>query len=127
MSLRLYPPVQRSRTSFKDVKSVTVPNQCMTLAEIIKRFVRKESLPIGREGFYEDRMGDLEKLGNEDIVVQLERAADLKSKIKNAEARNAKADADKAAAAKVEADKLAERQSKLDALLASQLTPQVKE
>lgn len=86
-NLHLYPPVKVRGKSFKGVKVVSVPNQSMTLAEIIKRFKRRESLPVEKQGFYEDRMGDLEKMSREDITVQMERAADLKQKIKAAEKR----------------------------------------
>jgi len=85
--MHLYPTFKRTPQSFAGVKKVTVPMQSMTLREIIQRFIRKESLPIEKEGMYEDRMGDLEKLSREDITVQHDRAADLKDKIKKAEDR----------------------------------------
>lgn len=81
--LRLYPPVKVQGQSFEGAKVHTVPNQSMTLREILKRFVRREPLAINREGTYEERMGDLEKLANEDITVQLERAEELRRKIKD--------------------------------------------
>lgn len=65
--------------SFKKVKRVTLPNQCMSLREIIKRFVRHEALPVLQEGVYEDRFGDLEKLAKADITEQLEEADRLKN------------------------------------------------
>lgn len=96
---------------------MVVPDQSMGLKEIIKRFIRKESLPIQKQGFYEDRFGDLEKMANEDIVVQLERAKEIGDYLARAKAHMDKVEADKAAAAKIEADKAAERQRKLDELL----------
>lgn len=98
----------------------------MSLRDIIKRFIRKESLPINREGFYEDRFGDLEKLANEDVVVQLDRAREIGDWLKKVDERNKKLEAEKAAADKLVADKLAERQAKLDALLEQKLTDPVK-
>jgi len=60
-TLRLYPPVKVTGQSFKNVKRIVLPSQSMTLREIIKRFIRKESLPIEKDGIYEDRYEDLEK------------------------------------------------------------------
>jgi len=93
---------------FTKVKKVVVPMQSMTLREIIKRFMRKESLPVEKEGIYKDDMGDLEKIAREDITVQMERVENLKkglSKTKKAEAEKAEAKK-KAEAAKLEADRL---------------------
>lgn len=78
-NLRLYPPVKVVGQDFTGVKSVTVPHQSMTLKEIIKRFIRKESLPLEKQGFYSEKYGDLEKMQYEDITVQMERAEDLKA------------------------------------------------
>jgi len=69
--------------------------QSMSLREIIRRFIRKEALPIERQGIYEDRFEDLEKLGKQDITVQMERAEDLREKIDTAE-KKVKARAEKA-------------------------------
>lgn len=76
--LILYPKVQSKVIDFSKSKNVTVPNQSMSLQEIIRRFTRKESLPIEKEGTYEDRFGDLEKLSRQDITVRLERAGEIK-------------------------------------------------
>lgn len=80
-NLHLYVPKKTIGLSFKGVKKTVVPSQAMTLKEIIKRFIRHESLPVKKEGFYEDRMGDLEKMGNMDITEQLEIAGELKANI----------------------------------------------
>lgn len=50
----------------------------MSLAEIIKRFVRREPLPVAREGVYEERFGDLEKIARTDITEQMERVVELR-------------------------------------------------
>lgn len=105
--IRLYPEVVVSKQSFIGTKVCTLPDQSITLKEIIKRFLRKEALPISKEGLYEDRMGDLEKLANEDITVQMERAQELKATLKKAQKQkedhdnNLKAEAE----AKVKADR----------------------
>lgn len=93
-NLRLYPSVQVARQSFKGVKTVTVPNQSMSLKEILKRFVRKESLAVEHDGFYADNLGDIEKIRNEDIIVQQERAEELKASILKAQKREEKKKAD---------------------------------
>lgn len=81
MSLRLYPSVTCEAQCFKHVKIVTVPNQSMTLKDIIKRFIRKESLPIEHQGVYAEGLGDVEKMAREDITERHERAARLKRKL----------------------------------------------
>lgn len=70
--LILYPSRKVSGQKFKGCKVYTLPSQAMTLQEILRRFVRNESLPIAREGVYEDRFGDLEKLKTKDITEQME-------------------------------------------------------
>lgn len=77
----LYPTVKVTGKSFKAVKRVTVPNQSMSLKEILQRFVRRESLPISREVVYEERFGDLEKLSKEDIVIKMQKVEELKGQI----------------------------------------------
>jgi len=75
----LYPKPRASKKVIKWGKKVTVPNQAMSLAEIIRRFTRKEALPIEKEGLYEDRFGDIEALSREDITVRKERAEELRN------------------------------------------------
>lgn len=105
--VRLYPTVKVTGKSFIGVKRVTVPNQSMSLREIVQRFIRREPLPMSKEGLYEERFGDLEKLSKEDIVIQLARAKELKSQIAGFNDRQkAKADA-------VVAKDLADREASL--------------
>lgn len=85
--INLYPSAQRyKRKDQQWGKKQTVPNQSMSLQEIIKRFTRKEALPLEKEGVFEDRFGDLEKLSREDITVRHERARQLKDWAKRGEA-----------------------------------------
>lgn len=77
----LYPKVVVERQSFLGVKREVVPNQSMSLKEILRRFVKREALPVARQGMYEERFGDLEKLGKADITVQMERIEELKADI----------------------------------------------
>jgi len=63
---------QPKKYSFKKVQKVTVPNQSMTLREIIRRFTRKEPLAIEKQGFYETRFGDLDALQRMDITEKID-------------------------------------------------------
>lgn len=76
--LRLYPPVKVERKDFTKSKVIMVPNQSLTLRDIIQRFIRKESMPIGRDGIYNETLGDLEKIAREDITERHERADALR-------------------------------------------------
>lgn len=103
--IRLYRPVKVARQSFAGVKKCVVPNQSMSLKEILQRFVRREALPVARQGIYEERFGDLEKLSKADITEQLERVEEIKADIAAFELkyqqRKAKVKADMDAAARV--------------------------
>lgn len=85
--MRLYAPTRDASQSFAGVKRYTVPQQNMSLREIIKRFIRKESLPVEQNGVYYEGLGDLEKLAKADIFDRTERAKDLKDKIQSATER----------------------------------------
>lgn len=88
----LYPKIVVKGQSFKGVKVTVVPNQSMSLQQILKRFIKKESLPLSKEGFYEDRYDyDLEKVQTEDLVVKDEIMADVKADVKAKEARHKQA------------------------------------
>lgn len=92
--LHLYPEVKIIRQSSKGRKLRTVPNQSLSLREIIRRFIRRESLPVHMEGVYEERFGDLEKMSKADIVEQMETVESLKSSIDDFKKRRKKADDD---------------------------------
>lgn len=81
-TLKLYPEVKVTPgRDWKTVKRCTVPNQSLSLREIVQRFVRRESLPISQVGLYEERFGDLEKLSKADIVERLDKVEELKTQI----------------------------------------------
>lgn len=65
------PPVSAG-LSFKGSKKLTVPDQSMSLKEILQRFVRGESLPIDKGGEYHESEDDLEKLARMDLVDKAE-------------------------------------------------------
>lgn len=76
--------------------SLVVPNQSMSLQEILTRFTRHEELPVYHEGAYdEDGDEDLEKLANADLVDKEEYAAKLEE-VKQKYDRQEKAKAKKA-------------------------------
>lgn len=57
--------------------------QSLSLKEIVRRFVRRESLPLSHEGTYNDLYDyDLEKLAKEDMTVQDEVLSELREKVK---------------------------------------------
>lgn len=100
-NLILYRHVHVRGESFKTVKRSVIPKQSMSLREIVQRFIRRESLPALKEGFYDERFGDLEKMRNEDITQKYDRIDNLKATVK----RGKKAEADKLQKAKDDAAK----------------------
>lgn len=83
----LYPKVVVKAQDFKKSTVHTVPNQSMSLREILTRFTRREPLPVEKEGYYETRFGDIEKLKNLDPVEQQEESEKLKDLVKKGGAR----------------------------------------
>lgn len=59
-------------------KKIVVPNQSMSLQEILERFTRNEELPIGRDVEYHDSDDDLEKMSHMDLVDRAEYVDRLK-------------------------------------------------
>lgn len=49
---------------------LTVPRGCMSIAEMLRRYVRREALPAERRGIYVDVGYDLEKVAGMDRVEQ---------------------------------------------------------
>lgn len=56
---------------FKGEKLV-VPNQAISLQEILERFTRNEALPIGKEPVFHESEDDLEKISKADLVDKAE-------------------------------------------------------
>lgn len=111
------PEPQRPTVDWSKMEKLTVPDQSLSLQDIIDRFSRNEALPIGKQTSYNDEIEidsvfavDLEKLGKADIIEQMEHAEQWKqiSDVYKEEekARNAKKAAEKAKAQK-EAEKKA--------------------
>lgn len=85
-------------------KKLVVPNQALSLQEILERFTRGEPLEIGRgEGQYDDGPEDLEKLAHADLVDKAE-AAD---KFAETQRKYKKQEKDKQKAEKERLEKLA--------------------
>lgn len=78
----LYPVFEEKGLDLSKEPKVVVPNQSMTLRDIIKRFVKKESLPAQKEGIYHESEYDLEKLSKADLTEQHEVIEELKQKVK---------------------------------------------
>lgn len=92
--MRLYPTVVVPGQDFSKSPKVVVPMQCMTLREIIKRFLRKETLAVGHDGVYSEDHGDVEKLARRDISEIMDDGDKLRQKYSMYE-KLKKAEADK--------------------------------
>lgn len=60
-------------------KKLVVPNATMSLAEMLRRFVRREVLPVERKGTYVETDYDLEKIPHMDIVEREELLEEFKA------------------------------------------------
>lgn len=82
--MRLYKPVLVVGQSFVGEKVMTVPDQAMSIREILTRYVRRQPLPQTADGIYVEGLGDLEKMANEDMVDKRERIDSWKDKLSKA-------------------------------------------
>lgn len=64
--------------SYEGEIELTVPDQTMSLREILERFTRNEPLPIGKEVSYHESEDDLEKIQHMDLVDRAEYVEKLK-------------------------------------------------
>lgn len=71
-------PIPSIGISFKGVKDQVVPDQSLSLREILERFTRGESLPIHHEPSEGIQDVDLEKIRHADLVEQHEFIDSLK-------------------------------------------------
>lgn len=71
-------------------KKLVVPNQAMSLQEILMRFTRNEQLPIGKDLQYHESEDDLEKVLHMDLVDREEFVDKLKETQKFYKAQEAK-------------------------------------
>jgi len=121
--MKLYPTVIVEGKSFVGSKKYVVPMQALSLKEILRRFVRRESLPVSHEGTYDDRHEyDLEKLAHEDLIVKEEVLNEMKEKAQVLKARLDKEESEKKDAMKKAA--AAKRKELFDELKREYQTPQ---
>lgn len=91
----------------KAMDRATVPNQSLSLKQILTKFIKREALPVGRQGVYETKFGDLEKIMNADFVEREEFFKRMDSWIKDHESRlKDKEEKDRAKLVEEEAKKL---------------------
>lgn len=99
---RLYPSRPVVGQDLSREKIVTVPNQSMSILDILRRFTRKEALPIlDKEAFYVEGRGDLEKMNKQDLTYLHERYLDA---LRHHQGKVSKAKAEAEAKAKAEFD-----------------------
>lgn len=101
------PETRYAGLSFKDCKVLTVPNDALTIRQIIARFVRNQSLPVQKEGVYMDVGEDIEKIRKADFTEREEflarhgeKVKSMKKKLDEKEAFDKKAAEEKAEAAR---------------------------
>lgn len=78
-------PLVSQGISYKDVKKLTVPDDSLSLKDILERFVRGEPVSVGMEVNYDpeaenDDAEDIEKLRHMDLVDREEYINKLKAK-----------------------------------------------
>lgn len=103
------PRTRYAGVSFKGVQSLTLPNDALTIRQIIKRFIRNQSLPIEKEGAYLDIGEDVEKIRTADFTEReefLDRHKTKLNRIKK-DLEDKEAASKKAAEEKAEADRQA--------------------
>lgn len=83
-------------------KKIVVPNQAMSIHEILERFTRNEQLPIGKDVQYHESEDDLEKISHMDLVDRAEYVEKLQETQKLYQAQEAKKE--KAVKDKIAAD-----------------------
>jgi len=76
---------------FDGVKRLTLPDQAMSLAEMFRRFVRREPLPVEKAATYIETNYDLEKIAKLDRVEKDEILAVMREETKLAEHKVAQA------------------------------------
>lgn len=128
-------PVHKER-DWSKIEKKTVPDQSLSLQDILDRFTRKEALPIGKQTSYNDEIEldspfaiDLEKLAQADLldrrealdswneVVDKFKAQETeRQKAKDAAKAKAKAEADEARIQKEVSDRVAKQTSERSAV-----------
>lgn len=73
--IRLYPPTRKQEVCLLNDEVVVVPNQSMSLAQILQKFTKGERIDVSTKDTYYDDSGnaDLEKQYNDDLTEIQER------------------------------------------------------
>lgn len=97
-------------TDYSKVIDQVVPDQSMSLQEILKRFTRGEKVPVGHEVSYHESDTDLEKLSKSDLVDKAEFVDKMKEvKVRfDKQEKKKKRDAIEAEKARIKAEAIAE-------------------
>lgn len=77
---------------------LVVPNQALSLQEILKRFTRNQPVAVGREASFDEGEEDLEKVAHGDLVDRaefVEKQKELQRKYKAQEEAKEKAERDR--------------------------------
>lgn len=93
-------PVSQGGEDYTNVEKIVVPDQGLTLKEILERFTRGEALPVGKDAQYgDDTMDvDLEKIKHLDLVDRqefYEKLDEVKQKWQRQEKAKEKTEAEK--------------------------------
>lgn len=81
MKAKVHMEVARRPRMFPGVKKLTIPDQAMSLAEMFRRFVRREPLPQEKPAAYVESPYDLEKVAHLDVLEQEEVLAEMKESV----------------------------------------------
>lgn len=107
-------PIPDKGISFVGCEVLTVPDQTLSLAEILERFTRDEALPIGHDVSYDDDAEvDYEKMKYADLVDKAEFADRMKQKAKEIKEILDARDAENAAAIAAEKAEMDEVKAEL--------------
>lgn len=74
----LIAPKPSQGVSFVGIKSLVVPNQALSIAEILERFTRGEPVNVGKQVTFHDSEDDIERISHQDIVERSEFVEKLK-------------------------------------------------
>lgn len=83
-------PTPSKGVTYEGVKKSVVPNQALTLQQILERFTRGEAVNVARDGNYHDGEDDLEKMSHLDLVDKEEYIQKLKTTQKDYEKQERK-------------------------------------
>lgn len=104
--------VARRPRLFPGVKARTIPDQAMSIKEMFRRFVRREPLPLERDGVYVESEYDLEKISHMDTIEKREILEEMREKVSAKDAKVKRAQKEKEEKEKALADAVASVEQK---------------